>query len=794
MRRRVAAIGLALMACVGPRPSRRPPSQAHDVVSPPTPVAQAPRRAAPAVDPAADPVARLGFLWNTGYGDVEVLPQQRTLRRLVVDGYPVEVEGDAVRVGSRRFEGGSVYPIPKGRGWRFVTPTGLWDADTFLAPPRLVAWGTGGRIGVGTGRLVQVDHGAIVGASLPDLIVVDAAFSDDTRGVAIVEPGVVLLTRDGGATWAPTGRMPGEVPRGVVATESRRWAFGERQALSIAPDGTTALVPVTAVPRIVAPTEALRALRDGAVRQARREVTLGIEHFVGFADPVRRGVIVERSPPDGGRPELVEYDLVDERVVGVLSTPEFCNRPDLVLGDVLHVLCDRGGEGITLYRRGAGSAWEPRMQVASCGGAPRCVVSPDGARIACTGRCDPAEHCGVGLTLCERDASGARATRSVGASADGWELAGYDGDALILVDSRRALRHARVVRGAAAPQPLVRGIDLGSPWTIERRAFGRDGRMRLLLGRLDGARREVWEGFAGEDFEAITPPASARSEGGNLALCNGDGDLVAVARDGVPWVRPRGRGAWVEALPREGPLAFLRGTLEQEAAPSCTELGLRIGTRWDAITVLGWGPLTAGVRESLGVHALWGAPGSLDPHFECASERGATDATDDGGGPFGPGLVGRLAPASPDPLYRRDAVVRSVEPWSDPPDAVTVNLAAPGIVGFAELDGFRGYARIRGDGSVLAGPLGALPHVVAHATRWTPCAGAPRGELVFDADVFVDGRGARNAFGAVRMGIEGDALCVLGVVSLHGAWRVGAAADDAAATVRCTRRPDLDER
>ncbi len=738
-------------------------------------------------------------------GDVEVLPRSGALRRLVIGGFPVEVEGQAVRVGSRSFAGSSVYPIPKGNGWRFVTAQGIWDADTFLGPPRLVAWSTRSRVGVGTGRLVEIEEGVIVGASLPEMVVIDAAFSDETRGVAIVEPGVALLTRDGGATWTPTRGMP-DAMRGVVATVDRRWVFGERQALSIAPDGSATLVPVAAVPRITSVEEQPRELRDlrfGPVSATMTAQRLGIERFMAFADAARRRVVAERAPPGGGPRDLVEYDLVEERLVAELRPPEFCDHPGLVLGDALHLLCDRGGEGATLYRRGTSGGWEPRITVAPCGAPPRCVASPDGERVACTGRCDASERCGAGLTLCERDASGAHAARSVGDAADRWEPVGYDGDTLVLADARRALRHARVIVGASPPRPLVRGLDPESPWVIERRLFGRDGRVRMQLGRLDGSQREVWEGFAGEAFEALTTPPSLRVEDGtNVALCTGEGDLVAVARDGVPWVRVRGRSAWVEALPSHGELAFLRGVAMPEGRPECGELGFQFGVGWsNNLHTLGWGPLTAGARESLGVRSLWGRGDRPDPYLDCVSEEGVAGAPEhEPSGTTGPGVSGRLRPRASEPLYQHQAPVRVVEPQgsSGAPGAVTVSAATPGFVGFASLDGFRGYARIRADGSVLAGPLGALPRVVARATRWTPCAGSARGEFVFDADVYVDGQGARNAFGGVRMGIEGDALCVLGVVSLRGAWRVGAwrvgaTANDATSTVRCERRPDREE-
>lgn len=122
--------------------------------------------------------------------------------RLLRDGVREELRDGAMRRAAVRLAGAPDRVFHDATGWHFFSARNRWRATTFLGELEQVLRLDDGLVGRGVGRALTLRRGAVEGMDVPGTVV-DAAFADDHTGVAVVEPGVALLTVDGGATWRP---------------------------------------------------------------------------------------------------------------------------------------------------------------------------------------------------------------------------------------------------------------------------------------------------------------------------------------------------------------------------------------------------------------------------------------------------------------------------------------------------------------------------------------------------------------------------------------------------------------
>ncbi|MEZ4410138.1 MAG: hypothetical protein R3A52_27225 [Polyangiales bacterium] len=516
--------------------------------------------------------------WNRA---VEVFPREAA-RRFLLAGVAVEVTSDGrSRVGAWSFDPRVMLPLRRHGCWRFVSPEAVWDADEFTATPRFVAHARRGRFGRGAGRVVEVDEGRAEGLSLPPGVVLDVAFSDDHRGIALMEPGVVLLTDDGGAAWNLATDLTDAVHQ-VVADDSHRWAVGRSRSFAF--DG------VVAAPVDTADVPALQGLRETDPVIASLEATqTAAWRAISFTDDRRRNVLLWSTWRDRS-PRLAEYDLVEGRFVSAVLPPEDCRVSRYFGADRLYAECERG-ESTTLYARGADGRWSGRLTVRRGEAPARCFVSASGRRVACVGHCAATRDRPVGLAVCERDASNRERQRAVGGLTEPWQSVGYEGESLVFIERRRSAQRARVIRGDGPARALTTSPE-AERWVIEEVAprVGRDGRLRLVVRDVGAERRAVVEGRVGERFDPRpATPWSAEDGARSERLCSPEGDSVALAPDGTPWVSTATQRAWRPFVSREGH-AYLRRfpfSRVDGFGPHCDEVSWTWG-----LTVVGWGEAT----------------------------------------------------------------------------------------------------------------------------------------------------------------------------------------------------------
>lgn len=501
--------------------------------------AGSPRAASPSPrrEPAADAstpevanVMRVGGDDATYVNVREVTPREGTLRRYLVDGSPVEIDGDAVRVADGMLGEGGWRALRAADGWRFVSERGVWTAPSFLGPRRMVMSTHDGVVGPGVGRVVTVRDGRVVGMTLPPSAVIDAAFADDARGIAVIEPGVALVTADGGLRWTLAPPL-GEIVREVAADVEGLWSIGASRALLLRSDGTSGAVDVAAAPRTAALPD-----RDEGYRimgRVDRPGALYVAHFLDLTESIAVATVRTSNAT-----RQVIYDLVDDRIVGPFAPPPGCDgQGQYLTADRLYAICPRGARAALLGRSDDGT-WVERLAFNPCAAPPRCAVSNDGQRVACEGRCSATDACGPGANLCEQMDGAAPRSRVVEGRVPSWSIAGWDGDELVLLDARRFLSHAMTIRGADPPVPLMANDDRSRYRLLDDPArLGRDGLLRVRAARVDNGDVVVFEGRPGERFALRELPAwmTASSVFESLRLCSSEGDLAATDSDGMVW-------------------------------------------------------------------------------------------------------------------------------------------------------------------------------------------------------------------------------------------------------------------
>lgn len=646
---RAASLAWLLAAGCAGRPSRpvvAPPPVAPTATPPrpaPLPAAIAPR----APRPPAGEVARLFQSTPDTHRRVELMPAVGPLRRFVIDGRPAEAEGDVVRFAVGAFREREVDPLPAPDGWRFVAGGGVWSSAGFLGPYRFVAGVEGAFAGRGVGRPTFVRGGAAEGLTLPSAVI-DVAFSDGARGVAIVEPGVALITQDG-ARWRPVTGL-GEPPLSVLALADARWVLGATRSLRIDPAGAARRGALDDTPgpvedpddlprRLVEPPPSdwyplaflddtrrrVLAAQRGPAPDAPRVFVADVEGVLRrrALDDTRRWVpqALRDAVPEPAR--YFVYDLAEGRALDDVEPPRGCGSPQFFGAGRLFVTCASEG-GATLHERGDDGAWWERLAVRWCARPSdddtlaRCYVSATGERVACEGRCAEGDACGPGANVCERVGTEAPRWRGAGSIADPWRVAGYDGEELVLADQRRFLRHARAVRGDGAEVPLAT-----NPGLDDRRivlpfpSIGRDGRMRIVARVIGTGLREVWEGRVGGAFEvrAMPPWATTVTETAAVQPCGDDGELLAIAEDGTPWVSTHAERAWHPLIPPGAPreLAGVTWRDRGQEPANCHGLGW-----WDeGVSVVGWGEPAVGPESELSFGRPMAEPPESETRWQC---------------------------------------------------------------------------------------------------------------------------------------------------------------------------------
>jgi hypothetical protein len=562
---------LLLFAC------RHPPPRPADV--------SRPREPAP-----PDPTARFRAMRRADPRSWWI-DEHGTPQRGLVQGTRVEVEGAAIRRADTWF----TEPLRaawehEGR-WQFVGRTARWDATSFLGDLRRDAWTPTGMLGLGSGRAVIVRDGVAEGLGLPPGFVLDAAFGDEQRGVAILEPGTVVLTDDGGGRWSPVA-LRGDTPLEVVALDARRWIRGAVGCHAVGADGSLGAAACASLPwlrdEMPSDLEAVQVVSNSWLRPRQTPLT--------FTDTSRRQVLVEAPAPDGPgnhRPTTRVYDLERDALVagpGVELPCEHAGREDFFVADRLYLRCP-SSQGTALHALAPGGRWAERLRTSGCPQESACAASADGRRVTCGGRCDERTTCDGESWFCERVGDGAPRQWSAGPTERGWRVVGYEGDAPVLIDGRGWLGHAEFRRGDGATEPLVPDADLAGFRRLGAPRLGRDGLVRFWAARADGGRYVALEGRPGGPFVVRPAPPWASSDEGRVTFrfCGDDGVAMSDAPDGRAWIAHGLNDRWRPLELDDDPaFAPLRGgSPTGDDRIYCDALGWRRGGREES--VVGWG-------------------------------------------------------------------------------------------------------------------------------------------------------------------------------------------------------------
>ncbi len=568
-------------------------------------------------------VMRIGVA-STGLSPtvLEVGPREGAVRRYIVHGHALELEGDVTRSADWSLAEGTWRVLRAADGWRFISETGVWASPSFLGPLHLVVSSPEGVLGHGVGRVVTLRNGRLEGAPLPPSVVIDAAFADDARGVALIEPGVAFVTGDAGQHWTLAPPFE-ETVREVAADVEGLWLIGATRARVHRSNGTQTVVDVAGAPRTFEPAEP-EAARPRNLLDFRE-----VEHLTTFLDTSQRTAVARIGTWHTSHEAI--YDLVDDRIVGPFEPPPRCRLGSYQVADRLYAVCDQDG-GWALLARGDDGAWAPRLTFRACGEAPTCAVSPDGRRVACEGRCSEQESCAAGTTVCEQIDHEPPRSRVVGGRVPRWSIAGWDGDELVLLDERRFASHAMALRGSG-PRVLLMANEDRARYRIHGSLLrlGRDGLLRVTATTSDTRESVVLEGRPGGRFVAREAPSWATTPDlrGRVALCSADGDLGAVAPDGGIWFSTHLERAWhsLQAGGYDPYLTALRGSPGNRGELSCSSTGWSAGP-----TGIGWGrPVQSGhnhVGLGRGVpQFLWERePTDL---WQCAPDGDPSRPTDD---------------------------------------------------------------------------------------------------------------------------------------------------------------------
>jgi hypothetical protein len=568
-------------------------------------VACAPRAIRP-VDRGVVPVATAAvvpsrlLLADSVARSFEVLPREGGVRRVVLFGRPAEVRGGEVRFGRGRFLREVAFAAPaEGGRWRFFTADGVWDADDFLGAPRRVADGAAA-VGRGVGRSVVVSDGVLAGMRPPDRgAVVDAAFSDDALGLAVTDPGLAWITRDGGQHWA---RVTIEgAARSVVAGHDQRWLRTSHGVVAVDARGEVTAADPAVVPRV--------ELLDPAEGDALARAHPGAFERIGPVAVASEdgAMIVARSGFRWGR-----YDLRDDSWVPLPALPDGCgSQPQWLLAGRLHARC-----GPDLHALGDDGRWSLRLHVASCG-AGRCVGSTDGARVACEGRCVESDDCIPDSPWCESEEGAPPVAWRPVRSPTPWRVLGYVGHRLLAIErTASSLDALRVTLGDDPPRRLLGEAPSGglgfNPSTL---GLGRDGQVRMVAAVPGAAFQGVLEGPPGGRFRWRPSPGGEAGSGGRPTTSQWllADHLTAVTQrpDRALLVSRGSGGAWVPlAAAPDDPLAADVIALATRPGPYPMPLPLwtDAGDRTsfgEPLVVGGTGPVRLARTADVGLPRTW---------------------------------------------------------------------------------------------------------------------------------------------------------------------------------------------
>lgn len=497
-----------------------------------------------------------------------------------------------IRIGSAQSTSQTFLAVlPRGPGWRLIRRGRVDDVSDFLAPLPEVDPTIDDRIGRGAGRVVRLREGAAVGLSLPlpGHRCLDAAFSDDRRGVAVMEPGRAFRTEDGGARWV---ELRSGLYSDAVAIAGHRWVLGRDGCLAL--DDAANVSPVDC--RVV----------DAYLPHPTFEVD-----GAGYRAP---------SPPDVLRPATpeqlpVDHALMLDEHLALLGTPEGIVEFDLrtgmarrradpplpcVAGEtaerLVHQLpavrCEspesEGKHRFTLWRHD-GDRWLQVMSGRSYWG-NKCHLREDGGAAVCGGACgaDPTQT----ADNCVRE--GVAHARTVRGQFDS-VFAGWLRGAPVFVNRREW----RWSRGEESPRPLLGPgsveIDLANDFITGPVIVGRDDVMRLQLSQDLGSRvgTRVIEGEPGGRFvlradERSAPPEGSPRVGRSLSVCGNGGIVVRRSSRGLELSTALGQ-PWRPLLSPEDPSLrrWLLGNLSFEQELGCDGAGVDLRYARS----IGWGPL-----------------------------------------------------------------------------------------------------------------------------------------------------------------------------------------------------------
>lgn len=574
--RRGAVICVALAACASRNASVRVPAPTAVVAAPPVP-------ARVFVQGALDRERSSVCVTVEGHDGVG--------RRLRV-GVREELHGGAMQHAEVRLAGAPDQVFHDAAGWHFFSARNRWRAATFLGEPEQVQRLRRGLVGRGVGRPVAIWRGAVEGMEVPGTVM-DAAFADDRAGVAVVEPGVAILTADGGATWRPL-RVDDALtdafatPAGIFVAGRQRWRL----------DAGALVAAGGAFPeRDWCTSEDDREEPDTPGADDRAD-TRRLDPGLLWADNAHTAVVLDAR---GAR-----YDLVHDRFEEAPDPP--CEQPEPASGSALAAVCVGERERVTAYGRADGGPWRALGVMRRCSGA--CVASQDGRRVACEGRCDPAGECDGVSTVCELTADGPPRERRYGDGRRRFTPLGYDGAALVVLDHRPHLSHAEFVHGDEGPRRLCPGLDAprltrefsqyvpprlepDGTITLSARNPALGWSPYVVAASLD-APCTVREATLVEDTRRLP-----RDTPGRWALACGRGGRSLAFHDDAPWVRDATAGPWrrLDASLPGVDRAWLHGRL-RDGDVECGEVGYWVGS--GEVAVIGWGAPTTARRTLVG--------------------------------------------------------------------------------------------------------------------------------------------------------------------------------------------------
>ena len=516
------------------------------------------------------------------WGEIAEVAPDGTRRMFYVSGR-FEARGDVFEAAEDLCPDGLHTAVNLGGGWRFFSPHGAWEAPSFLGPLRRVGWFSEAWVGIGTGPLVAVSEGRLEGVEVaPGYAFIDAAFANDRQGVAVVEPGELIATEDGGARWrrVPTGD---ELPTHVDAIHARRWhaLSGMVYRLDGARrDGRGERFRAPARPT----DEDIERIEEHPNR------TLYGTEALALVGTDRRHALVASNLD-----ALLDLDLATGELTPAPAAP--CAPDEWISAGSGLVVC-RGEDGrVTVYARGE-TRWDERLTMHACGPV-RCAASADGEVVGCTGRCDEDAPCPAAMVVCER--RGASPTRevTVGDTSARWNFLGYDGHERVLVEARDDLWRARARRGDAPPVALAAQMTVRHPWLVSSLPrIGNDGAWRVTVREEGTGARVDLEGVPGGAWHVREAPPWIRERGGEVPreldaarACGEDGVRMAVAPDGVPWVSASRDARWrpvIDEGDAPGLVAWFRRVTSPAHAVMCNAAGWKYSGDtgvWGA----GWG-------------------------------------------------------------------------------------------------------------------------------------------------------------------------------------------------------------